>query len=252
MRISPLVYHNQTKHHFNHYARSTGYLDWNTQPNPFRFYRGSKQIELPFLNTDFGYSFDCLFNHSKIPPLEITRETIGSFFELSLGLSAKKSFGGSSWYLRMNPSSGNLHPTETYFIGGAEDLEPGVYHYNSYQHALEERKLLRESITSHGFYVALSSIFWREAWKYGERAYRYCQHDLGHALAAIRFSAALHGWKVKYSNTLADEEIENILGFNTIKWPEYENEKAEACMYVWREGSIVTPSTEIIERITSL
>jgi len=33
------------------------------------------------------------------------------------------------------------------------------------------------------FYLALTSIPWREAWKYGERAFRYCQHDLGHALA---------------------------------------------------------------------
>src|SRR5437660_12483691 len=33
------------------------------------------------------------------------------------------------------------------------------------------------------FLVGLSSIHWREAWKYGERAFRYCQHDVGHALA---------------------------------------------------------------------
>ena len=33
--------------------------------------------------------------------------------------------------------------------------------------------------------VALTSIHWREAWKYGERAFRYCQHDLGHAIAAV-------------------------------------------------------------------
>ncbi len=251
MMMSPEAYHNRTKHHFNQYARSTGYLDWNTQPNPFRFYRGSKQIELPLLKTDFDYSFDYLFDHSKIPPQEITRKTIGSFFELSLGLSAKKSFGGSSWYLRMNPSSGNLHPTESYFIGGTEDLSSGVYHYNSYFHILEERKLLKESITPHGFYVALSSIFWREAWKYGERAYRYCQHDLGHALATLRFSALLHGWKVTYLTTLSDEEIEKLVGFNKIKWPEYENETAEALVYVWREGSVVIPNDEMIQKISS-
>ena len=37
--------------------------------------------------------------------------------------------------------------------------------------------------------VVLSSIHWREAWKYGERAYRYCQHDAGHAIAATRYAA---------------------------------------------------------------
>ncbi|WP_256360986.1 hypothetical protein [Methylomonas koyamae] len=36
----------------------------------------------------------------------------------------------------------------------------------------------------------MSSIHWREAWKYGERAFRYCQHDIGHALAALSYAAA--------------------------------------------------------------
>ena len=45
--------------------------------------------------------------------------------------------------------------------------------------------------------VALTSIHWREAWKYGERAFRYCQHDLGHAIAAVRIAAGLCGWRAR-------------------------------------------------------
>ncbi len=41
------------------------------------------------------------------------------------------------------------------------------------------------------FLVALTSIHWREAWKYGERAFRYCQHDVGHAIGALRVAASL-------------------------------------------------------------
>ena len=33
--------------------------------------------------------------------------------------------------------------------------------------------------------MALTSITWREAWKYGERAFRYCNHDVGHAQHAF-------------------------------------------------------------------
>ena len=47
-----------------------------------------------------------------------------------------------------------------------------------------------------GFLIGLSSIFWRESWKYGERAFRYCNHDVGHALAALGFSANLLGWRL--------------------------------------------------------
>ena len=43
--------------------------------------------------------------------------------------------------------------------------------------------------------VALTSIHWRESWKYGERAFRYCQHDLGHAIAAVSIAAGLVGWR---------------------------------------------------------
>jgi hypothetical protein len=36
-----LYYHQVTKHHFNRFARSLGYLDWATQPDPFRRYDGA-------------------------------------------------------------------------------------------------------------------------------------------------------------------------------------------------------------------
>ncbi len=47
-----------------------------------------------------------------------------------------------SWYLRMNPSSGNLHPTEAYAVLPAREWLPGgagVYHYAPLAHALEQR-----------------------------------------------------------------------------------------------------------------
>ena len=39
-------YHERTKHHFQRYARSRGYMDWDNQPNPFRFYEGLTPLEL--------------------------------------------------------------------------------------------------------------------------------------------------------------------------------------------------------------
>ena len=47
------------------------------------------------------------------------------------------------------------------------------------------------------FLVGLTSIHWREAWKYGQRAYRYCQHDVGHAIGAIVIAAAGLGWQTQ-------------------------------------------------------
>jgi nitroreductase len=59
--------------------------------------------------------------------------------------------------------------------------------------------------------LAFTSVPWRESWKYGERAFRYCQHDLGHALAALSFSAATLGWKAQLQ-TVAPEYLVWLLG----------------------------------------
>ena len=80
---------------------------------------------------------------------------------------------------------------------------PGLYHYAPREHGLERRaRLQRElfkaliaaSCPAQAFLVGFSSIHWREAWKYGERAFRYCQHDAGHAIGALRIAAATLGW----------------------------------------------------------
>ena len=63
-----------------------------------------------------------------------------------------------------------------------------------------------------GFNVGLTSITWREAWKYGERAFRYCQHDVGHALAALRFAAAALGWRLQLLQEWDDAMLARLLG----------------------------------------
>jgi SagB-type dehydrogenase family enzyme len=108
---------------------------------------------------------------------------------------------GARYSLRVNPSSGNLHPTETYVaLRAFTGMEDGLYHYRADRHALELRR--RGAWTQHlaralevpwasesPLMVGLTSIFWREAWKYGERAYRYCCHDLGHAIMSLLLAA---------------------------------------------------------------
>ena len=107
-------YHEETKHHYDRYARSAGYMDWENQPNPFRFYKETKVFELPFLKQEFRAAFSDLFERQNNPCQEFTIETVGGMLELSIGLSAWKAAGESQWALRMNPSSGNLHHIKQY------------------------------------------------------------------------------------------------------------------------------------------
>ncbi len=234
-------YHEATKHHFHRFAKSLGYMDWQNQPNPFRFYEDVNVVNLPLLETDPQSGSLDLYRRSNNRPKPFRLENIAGFLELSLGLSAWKAAGKSRWSLRMNPSSGNLHPTEAYLIlPGINSVQGGVYHYNPLLHALEFRieisREIWESMIRHfktdGFLIALSSIFWRESWKYGERAFRYCNHDVGHALAASSFSANLWGWKVTYLNALANKDLAAILGFDKTKWKALEEEHPDLLCFV--------------------
>ena len=69
-------------------------------------------------------------------------------------------------------------------------------------------------LPSGSFLLGLSSVIWREAWKYGERAFRYCQHDMGHAVAALRLSAVLCGWRLKLVSTWSTDDVATLLGLN--------------------------------------
>ncbi len=207
-------------------------MDWATQPDPFRSYKGVEQISLPLEETNRNASHLDLYERTRNPFCPINLKNIAAFMELSLGLSAWKSFPGSRWALRMNPSSGNLHPTESYLLlPPVHPITGGVFHYNPYWHALERRadvpehlwKRLRAHFQAAGFLIALTSIFWRESWKYGERAFRYCNHDLGHVVAALSFSANLLGWKATYLKNVTDHDIETLLGFRKSEWAEREN-----------------------------
>ncbi len=236
-------YHEETKHHFNRLARSLGYLDWANQPEPFRFYKGAEQIELPLIKNDLDLSYEHLYKKPE-KSKEINVYTVSKFLELALGLSAWKAIPGSQWSLRMNPSSGNLHPTEPYLVLFEEDLN-GTFHYNPLLHNLEklaeidedDKNIISNFFKTEGFLIALSSIYWREAWKYGERAFRYCNHDVGHALGSIRFSANLNGWKVKILNAVSDEEISTIFGFDKRKWVKDEKEFPEVLCWVYKEDT---------------
>jgi SagB-type dehydrogenase family enzyme len=225
-------YHERTKHHLNRFARSAGYMDWDNQPAPYRTYPETRAIPLPFAKADPPLDYATLFRPAAEAPLTMDLATVATLFELSLGLSAWKAVQGHRWSLRINPSSGNLHPTEAHLIAlGVAGLTDGIYHYHPLMHELEERARLPRPeahvLASHFpppcLLVALTSIFWREAWKYGERAFRYCHHDTGHALAALRLAARLNGWYLVCLEA-ADQDIATVFGLDRTAWPPGEEE----------------------------
>ncbi len=226
-------YHERSKHHLDRYAPGPNGLDWSSQPDPFRRFEGAPLLNLPLLEDELPLCWDDLFGASGTPPQDITVQTLAWLLQLSLGLSAWKSFDGNRWALRCNPSSGNLHPTEAYLIcPDLPGLAAGVHHYRPDQHGLEQSAPATFT-WSGGFFVALTSIHWREAWKYGMRAFRYCQHDCGHALAALSYAGAMLGWRARLANDWGDEQIAALTGVDRgADFADQEAETPEALVWV--------------------
>ena len=251
-RIDPIDhvirYHVQTKHHFNRYARSLGFLDWVNQPDPFRRFEGAPLISLPLLKPDeppLSPGYGDIYRQGAVPTHPVTIRTLSRFFEFALALSAWKKAGESEWALRSNPSSGNLHPTEGYLvlppIAGL-DVKPGLYHYAPKEHGLELRaEFLPETIVRllapfppGAFLFGLTSVHWREAWKYGERAFRYCNHDVGHAIGTARIAAATLGWGMTLLDGMAQNTVAALLGTSRREdFGEAEREHPDCVAVVW-------------------
>ena len=236
-----LAYHEETKHHPHRYARSIGHLDWASQPNPFRSWEGTEVIRLPLLERDPDIPYEHLYERGARTAGQFNVQNLGAFLELSMAISAWKRSEGTQWALRVNPSSGNLHPTEAYLVlPSIEGLTAGVFHYNPFLHALERRvslprsldKVCKEHFQADGFLMLLTTIYWRESWKYGERGFRYCHHDAGHALAACAVSGNLLGWDSTVLSGASDEEAMSVLGFDKQAWIRHEEEHPDAIMYM--------------------
>ncbi|MCZ6598569.1 MAG: SagB/ThcOx family dehydrogenase [Planctomycetota bacterium] len=228
------AYHERTKHHFQHYAAGPHGLDWANQPDPFRRFLGAEllplEIDPPINEGTKGNGGDeprygPALIEGGVAPEPVDRATISRLFFDSLALSAWKQIETARWSLRVNPSSGNLHPTEGYLVAGpiaGLSDEPGLYHYAPREHGLELRARLpaqlweRLELPPGAFLVGLTTIHWRESWKYGERAYRYCNHDAGHAMA----TAAGLGWRARLDDDPSSDALGALLGVFDMEGPE--------------------------------
>jgi len=212
-------YHLLTKHTAEKLFASGRSLDWANQPNPFRHYEGAELIELPLEWDESKIEFFDLPAPNAVP---FDYKFLSALLYNSFAISAWKQVVGTNhkWALRVNPSSGNLHPTEVHLF-----FEYGAFHYRVDEHKLEQRNSndIRHLLWSElglkqdnppPILICLSSIFWREAWKYESRAFRYCNHDLGHAIAALEVSAKLYGWHTVNFELFDDAKMTELLGLS--------------------------------------
>jgi hypothetical protein len=138
-------YHDLTKHTVDKLLSGDHYLDWKNQPNPFRSYQGADVIELSrTIARGSEKYFDLIPNAARTAVHEhcADAELVSNLLFYSTAISAWKQVRNTDnrWALRVNASSGNLHPTETHLaIDKIAGIESGVYHYKVDGHSLEYR-----------------------------------------------------------------------------------------------------------------
>jgi len=220
-------YHEFTKHSVQSLRRTQHFLDWANMPDPFRHYEGVPILDLP-----------------ADPPtpqdraIAVLRGSAGStlakdgaaflsqlmFYSASISASKRVASTGGIYALRVNPSSGNLHPTEFHFCTrGLAEWPDGLYHYRASSHMAEQRGIGdfagKLTDTDDPLVFVLTSIAWREAWKYGERAYRYCLHDIGHAWQALTLAARAIGCESFGLGHFLDDAVSKCCLLNHDEWP---------------------------------
>jgi hypothetical protein len=104
----------------------------------------------------------------------------------------------------------------------------------------------------------LTSIAWREAWKYGERAYQYCLLDMGHAWQALALSARALGCDTFAAGSFVDDEVTKLCRLSQDEWPmlmislrgeSIPVREAETVNTVWLGGAANLLSKETIAQL---
>ena len=222
-------YHEATKHSWLSVRQNPGQLDWENRPASMKFYPD----DLPRVKLSKAHKAHTFVYH------------IG-------GITAKKSYPGVEYYLRTNPSAGALYPNELYFQArGVEGFADGIYHFEAGTSSavrlcgigdgegLEPLLGLRRAMR--GLLFMVSAVWYRSAWKYRDRAYRYCLLDGGHMLGAVEAGAHLYGhaWRVAYGIEVAG--LGRFFGFG----PEEGFLAAAFCAVPRRDGTVALPEMEL-------
>jgi SagB-type dehydrogenase family enzyme len=169
-------------------------LDWQNQPRVYKEYPGIDPIPLSKDVRPLEDKLSSLLKKIDVkdPVHRIDLAELSLILLLTCTLTAKTRHGGADFFYRSAPSAGALYPTESYMaVHAIEGLDDGLYHFGILHHDLT---LLRAGdLSSHivplmrpqanrppQLTFFMTAIFFRSAWKYRNRAYRYHLLDTGH------------------------------------------------------------------------
>ncbi|MHB8383987.1 MAG: SagB/ThcOx family dehydrogenase [Candidatus Binataceae bacterium] len=223
------VYHEITKHSYTSVRSSAYRLDWDIRPAPYKIYPTAgalalpRELELSAKPALAAISGQAAPAHNGTLGLEALTRVLFC----TGGLTRSKQVGGEDYHFRAAASAGALYPTELYVAAGAvEGLETALYHFSpadlklrglrrgDWRAMLSRAAAERPSIAQARAVIILTSIFWRSAWKYRSRAYRYCFWDAGTMIANLLAASGAEDLGIDIVTAFEDPKIEALLGLD--------------------------------------
>ncbi len=153
-------------------------------------------------------------------------------------------------HYRAAASAGALYPVEAYVVcGDLNGLPAGVYRFSPPEAGLyrvregDFRRCLSlaegRDAPAWDAAVVLTAVFWRSAWKYRARSYRYCFWDAGTVLANLLATATALGLPGRVSAGFVDEEVDRLLGLEGVR-------EASLCIVPLGDGTGSPPAPDCL------
>lgn len=226
-------YHDKTKHTEEKLRSDSHYLDWPNQPIPFKIYTSLEPIDLPReLGTRGVSALDALALSGRPPTVvdEPKLDDLARVLYYSAGITKVKRGPGGEYYFRAAPNTGALYHIDLYLIcAELPGLEAGVYHFGPHDFTLRRLREgdFRQSVvraagdeprlTTAPVILATASTYWRNAWKYRDRAYRHAFWDSGTLLGNLLAVGAAIELGPTVVAGFVDDDIEQLLGLDPRK-----------------------------------
>ena len=244
-----------------HEATKLAYINLASKPPLYKSYPDSPAIPLP---TDFPLpqlsTLRGIAGESESSDGTINLETVASLLYHSAGVIRKAIHptAGEVHY-RAAASAGALYPVETYLV--CQDLPglgAGVYHFSPPEFGLRQLRagdyrqiliqatgedpavtnspLTQAPVTQAPVTLIFTTIFWRSAWKYRARGYRYCYWDTGTVVANLLATATASGLSAQLIAGFVDAQLDQLLAIDGSR-------EATACLMPLGGGAVPAPIT---------
>jgi SagB-type dehydrogenase family enzyme len=214
-----------------HTATKRLYLPLEHKPLAYKPYPQLSPILLPTNVTSLDVpTLEAVADRAPLersePSLDLANLAALLFY--TAGRIRQRDFSGAGTVtFRAASSAGGLYPIEVYVVcGDLPDLASGIYHFSPVDFALrclregDYRQVLSKAagddatVATVPVTLVFSAVFWRSAWKYLARSYRYCFWDNGTMGANLLAAAAAMGLPAKVLMGFVDDQVNYLLGID--------------------------------------